>query len=148
MVPRAERNGIRNRRGSRVRARIDRKGPYQAFTSELNFNIHNSIWQGTWGDRGLENGIEVHTHHPNLCLLVPRSLACDLPLTSSSITQMANVQDNYLLEIRGDVNSSLDPSQPQDETMDQDESADGDKVYYVVHPQVDLSDLSSSLPGV
>jgi len=61
---------------------------------------------------------------------------------------MANVQDNYLLEIRGDVNSSLDPSQPQDETMDQDETADGDKVYYVVHPQVDLSDLSSSLPGV
>lgn len=55
------------------------------------------------------------------------------------------LQDNYLLEIRGDVNSSLDPSAAQDETMDQDESAEGDKVYYVVHPQVDLSDLSSSL---
>jgi DNA replication licensing factor MCM6 len=62
---------------------------------------------------------------------------------------LANVQDNYLLEIRGDVNSSLDPSGQQDETMDQDESAaDGSKVYYVVHPQVDLSDLSSSLPGI
>jgi hypothetical protein len=32
--------------------------------------------------------------------------------------------------------------------MDQDEAeTDGNKVYYVVHPQVDLSDLSSSLPG-
>lgn len=29
--------------------------------------------------------------------------------------------------------------------MDQDEETQGDKVYYVVHPQVDLSDLSSSL---
>lgn len=31
--------------------------------------------------------------------------------------------------------------------MDQDdgETQGGDKVYYVVHPQVDLSDLSSSL---
>lgn len=45
------------------------------------------------------------------------------------------------------MNSSLDPSGQQDETMDETEAA-GDKVYYVVHPQVDLSDLSSSLPGV
>lgn len=29
--------------------------------------------------------------------------------------------------------------------MDQDEGGEGGKVYYVVHPQVDLSDLSSSL---
>jgi DNA replication licensing factor MCM6 len=53
------------------------------------------------------------------------------------------------MEIRGDVKSSLDPSGQQDETMDQDqEENEGDKVYYVVHPQVDLSDLSSSLPGI
>jgi hypothetical protein len=63
-------------------------------------------------------------------------------------SQVANVQDNYLLEIRGDVNSSLDPSNPQDETMDDETAADSNKVYYVVHPQVDLSDLSSSLTGV
>jgi hypothetical protein len=63
-------------------------------------------------------------------------------------SQVANVQDNYLLEIRGDVNSSLDPSNPQDETMDDETAADSNKVYYVVHPQVDLSDLSSSLPGI
>jgi DNA replication licensing factor MCM6 len=62
--------------------------------------------------------------------------------------EFANFQDNYLLEIRGDVNSSLDPSNPQDETMDDETAADSNKVYYVVHPQVDLSDLSSSLPGV
>jgi DNA replication licensing factor MCM6 len=64
------------------------------------------------------------------------------------VDQFANFQDNYLLEIRGDVNSSLDPSNPQDETMDDETAADSNKVYYVVHPQVDLSDLSSSLPGV
>jgi hypothetical protein len=64
------------------------------------------------------------------------------------VEQFANFQDNYLLEIRGDVNSSLDPSNPQDETMDDETAADSNKVYYVVHPQVDLSDLSSSLPGV
>lgn len=27
------------------------------------------------------------------------------------------------------------------------ESLDSDKIYYMVHPQVDLSDLSSSVPG-
>jgi len=32
--------------------------------------------------------------------------------------------------------------------MDDETAADSNKVYYVVHPQVDLSDLSSSLPGV
>jgi hypothetical protein len=67
---------------------------------------------------------------------------------NTSIRPIAEFQDNYLLEIRGDVNSSLDPSNPQDETMDDETAADSNKVYYVVHPQVDLSDLSSSLPGV
>jgi hypothetical protein len=80
------------------------------------------------------------------------SLFLSLPLCLLKLllvlSRMANVQDNYLLEIRGDVNSSLDPSNPQDETMDDETAADSNKVYYVVHPQVDLSDLSSSLPGV
>jgi len=103
MVLGAEGDGIRNRGGFGVRARINRKGSHQALKSAP---------------------ISDHIH------------------------QVADVQDNYLLEIRGDVNSSLDPSNPQDESMDDETAADGDKVYYVVHPQVDLSDLSSSLPGV
>ena len=106
MVLGTEGDGIRDRGGSGVRARINRKGSHQTLKSESHSDF-------------------------------------TLPFH-----KFADVQDNYLLEIRGDVNSSLDPSNPQDETMDDETAADGDKVYYVVHPQVDLSDLSSSLPGV
>ncbi|ORX33768.1 MCM2/3/5 family-domain-containing protein [Kockovaella imperatae] len=48
-------------------------------------------------------------------------------------------KDNYLLEIRGDVQDL-----PGEESL---ESSESDKVHYVVHPQVDLSDLSSSIPA-
>ncbi|KAK4687039.1 DNA replication licensing factor MCM6, partial [Tremellales sp. Uapishka_1] len=49
-------------------------------------------------------------------------------------------RENYLLEIRGDVGEGL----ASEESM---ESAPTglEKIHYVVHPQVDLSDLSSSL---
>jgi DNA replication licensing factor MCM6 len=70
------------------------------------------------------------------------------------------IQDNYLLEIRGDVREGLAPS--EEESLESAE-ASNDKVYYVVReymyldfrcradniidPQVDLSDLSSSIPS-
>lgn len=61
-------------------------------------------------------------------------------LISKALTKLA--KDNYLLEIRGDVRDGLAPS-AEDATAD----SASDKVYYVVHPQVDLSDLSSSVPS-
>lgn len=55
-------------------------------------------------------------------------------------------KDSYLLEIRGDVRQGLVSSAE----ADAEESAEGDsqKIYYVVHPQVDLTDLSSSAPAL
>ncbi|WVR05379.1 hypothetical protein IAU60_002393 [Kwoniella sp. DSM 27419] len=63
-------------------------------------------------------------------------------LIGKALSKLA--KDNYLLEIRGDVQDGLVPSAEGEESM---ESVDGDKIYYVVHPQVDLSDLSSSVPS-
>ncbi|WVO14065.1 hypothetical protein L204_101692 [Cryptococcus depauperatus] len=53
-------------------------------------------------------------------------------------------KDSYLLEIRGDVKNALAPSE---EEMTPSGDGASDKVYYLVHPQVDLSDLSSSIPS-
>ncbi|OCF45399.1 minichromosome maintenance protein 6 [Kwoniella heveanensis CBS 569] len=64
-------------------------------------------------------------------------------LIGKALTKLA--KDNYLLEIRGDVRDGLVPSAEGEESMDS--TTDGDKVYYLVHPQVDLSDLSSSVPA-
>lgn len=61
-------------------------------------------------------------------------------LIGKALTKLA--RDNYLLEIRGDVREGLQPSEQDEDTA---ASAD-DKVHYLVHPQVDLSDLSSSVP--
>ncbi|ORY28278.1 putative DNA unwinding-related protein [Naematelia encephala] len=62
-------------------------------------------------------------------------------LISKALTKLA--KDNYLLEIRGDVREGLAPS--GEESLESAEGSAGEKVYYVVHPQVDLSDLSSSI---
>lgn len=51
-------------------------------------------------------------------------------------------KDNYLLEIRGDVREGLVSGASEQSTEDT------QKIYYLVHPQVDLSDLSSSAPPV
>lgn len=53
------------------------------------------------------------------------------------------LQEDYLLELRGEVREGL---RPTEESMESNDTAEeSDKVYYVVHPQVDLSDLHSSL---
>ncbi|WVW82867.1 hypothetical protein I302_104879 [Kwoniella bestiolae CBS 10118] len=60
-------------------------------------------------------------------------------------------KDNYLMEIRGDVRDGLVPSSTTgtagEESMEESAEGDSGKVYYLVHPQVDLSDLSSSIPA-
>jgi DNA replication licensing factor MCM6 len=63
-------------------------------------------------------------------------------LIAKALTKLA--KDNYLLEIRGDVRQGL-----QEDDADAESSAaaaSSDKIFYLVHPQVDLSDLSSSVP--
>ena len=72
-------------------------------------------------------------------------------------------QDNYLLEIRGDVREGLANS-GEGESLESTRPSGSDKIYYVVResiwpisrclflmlfadPQVDLSDLSSSVPS-
>lgn len=93
--------------------------------------------RGEWGAVGRTKG--------GSNLRVQRSETGDSPNTKNS-----RVQDNYLLEIRGDVREGLRPS--AEDSLDsaggagagaEGEGGDG-KVYYVVHPQVDLSDLGSS----
>ncbi|RXK36244.1 minichromosome maintenance protein 6 [Tremella mesenterica] len=64
-------------------------------------------------------------------------------LIAKALVKLA--KDNYLLEIRGDVREGLAPSTEGEESM-QSAADSTDKIYYVVHPQVDLSDLSSSVP--
>ncbi|WWD09922.1 hypothetical protein V865_008052 [Kwoniella europaea PYCC6329] len=60
-------------------------------------------------------------------------------------------KDNYLMEIRGDVRDGLVPSSTTgtggEESMEESLEGENGKVYYLVHPQVDLSDLSSSIPA-
>lgn len=60
-------------------------------------------------------------------------------LIGKALSKLA--KDNYLLELRGEVRDDL----PSGETGDSAETA-ADKIHYVVHPQVDLTDLSSSVP--
>lgn len=62
-------------------------------------------------------------------------------LIGKALSKLA--KDNYLLELRGDVRDDL----PSGETGESAETA-SDKIHYVVHPQVDLTDLSSSVPTV
>ena len=60
-------------------------------------------------------------------------------LIGKALTKLA--KDNYLLEIRGD------PRQELRDTAEEEEPESVDKIFYLVHPQVDLSDLSSSVPS-
>lgn len=49
------------------------------------------------------------------------------------------------MELRGEIREGLQPD--VEESMESNDATgeSSDKVYYVVHPQVDLSDLSSSI---
>ncbi|CAK9784493.1 putative DNA unwinding-related protein [Cutaneotrichosporon oleaginosum] len=62
-------------------------------------------------------------------------------LISKALTRLA--KENYLIEIRGEAQEGLRPSGELEESG---ESLPSDKIFYMVHPQVDLSDLSSSAP--
>ena len=55
-------------------------------------------------------------------------------------------QDNYLIEVRGDVQESLPPS-TEDNSAQSSGVQDGEtiRVYYMVHPSVD-TEGSSSVP--
>ncbi|KAL7424232.1 MCM DNA helicase complex subunit mcm6 [Cryptotrichosporon argae] len=55
-------------------------------------------------------------------------------------------RDSYLLEIRGDVREGL-ATGAEAESLEAAAASDTDKIHYVVHPQVDLSDLASSMPA-
>ncbi|GMK55135.1 hypothetical protein CspeluHIS016_0201910 [Cutaneotrichosporon spelunceum] len=59
---------------------------------------------------------------------------------SKALTRLA--KDNYLLEMHGD-GEGLRPSGELEESS---ESLPSNQIFYMVHPQVDLSDLSSSAP--
>ncbi|TYJ58147.1 hypothetical protein B9479_001243 [Cryptococcus floricola] len=59
-------------------------------------------------------------------------------LIAKALTKLA--KDQYLLEIRGDVREGLSGEEEEMGATD-----DSEKVYYLVHPQVDLTDLSSSI---
>ncbi|KAI0650502.1 MCM-domain-containing protein [Trametes meyenii] len=70
----------------------------------------------------------------------------ELEYEKELITKMLRklVKDNYLIEIRGDVQDSLpsiDESSGQQSAESQDENV---RVFYMVHPSVDLDEASSS----
>lgn len=54
------------------------------------------------------------------------------------------VKDEYLLEIHGELLDGLVPSVTEESA---ESGGSSDKVHYVIHPKVDLSDLSSSAPA-
>ena len=56
------------------------------------------------------------------------------------------LQENYLLEVRGDVQESLPPSVDESSGNQTLDSQTGDhRVYYMVHPSVDTEGSSSVL---
>ncbi|BEJ12361.1 hypothetical protein CspHIS471_0208210 [Cutaneotrichosporon sp. HIS471] len=61
-------------------------------------------------------------------------------LISKALTRLA--KDNYLLEMHGEGEGL----RPSGEIEESGESLPSDQIFYMVHPQVDLSDLSSSAP--
>ncbi|OJT05372.1 DNA replication licensing factor mcm6 [Trametes pubescens] len=73
----------------------------------------------------------------------------ELEYEKELITKMLRklVKDNYLLEIRGDVQDSLPPSMEEESSGQQSlESQDGAaRVFYMVHPSVDVESGSSSM---
>ena len=61
-------------------------------------------------------------------------------------SSMFVLQDNYLIEIRGDVQDSLPPSMEESSGQQTVDSQEGNvRVYYMVHPSVD-TEGSSSVP--
>lgn len=53
-------------------------------------------------------------------------------------------QDNYLIEVRGDVQDSLRPSTDDDSQESMGASGDNVRVYYLVHPSVDTESSMTS----
>ncbi|KAJ3004364.1 hypothetical protein NUW54_g4849 [Trametes sanguinea] len=73
----------------------------------------------------------------------------ELEYEKELITKMLRklVKDNYLIEIRGDVQDSLPPSMEESSGQQSYDSQDGNvRVYYMVHPSVDIDETSSSMP--
>ncbi|KAL7282586.1 hypothetical protein ACG7TL_004057 [Trametes sanguinea] len=73
----------------------------------------------------------------------------ELEYEKELITKMLRklVKDNYLIEIRGDVQDSLPPSMEESSGQQSYDSQDGNvRVYYMVHPSVDVDENSSSMP--
>ena len=63
-----------------------------------------------------------------------------------SVADSKLLQDNYLIEIRGDVQDSLPPSMEESSGQQTVDSQEGNvRVYYMVHPSVD-TEGSSSVP--
>ncbi|KAK8869610.1 hypothetical protein IAR55_000177 [Kwoniella newhampshirensis] len=95
---------------------------------------------GTGVDR--EELIQWYLEQKEMDFETEEDLEYERELIGKALTKLA--KDNYLLEIRGDIGQDLGAS--AEESMDSAEGAN-DKVHYLVHPQVDLSDLSSSIPA-
>ncbi|KAI0751036.1 mis5 protein [Daedaleopsis nitida] len=71
----------------------------------------------------------------------------ELEYEKELVTKMLRklVRDNYLLEVRGDVQDSLPPSVDESSAPQTGDSQDGNvRVYYMVHPSVD-TEVSSSM---
>ncbi|OCH88332.1 MCM-domain-containing protein [Obba rivulosa] len=72
----------------------------------------------------------------------------ELEYEKELITKMLRklVKDNYLIEVRGDVQESLPPSMDESSGQASADTQDGNaRVYYIVHPSVD-TEGSSSVP--
>ncbi|PIL37368.1 hypothetical protein GSI_01061 [Ganoderma sinense ZZ0214-1] len=72
----------------------------------------------------------------------------ELEYEKELITKMLRklVKDNYLIEIRGDVQDSLPPSMEESSGGQTGDSQEGNvRVYYMVHPSVDTEGSSSAL---
>jgi len=55
-------------------------------------------------------------------------------------------QDNYLIEVRGDVQESLPPSADENSAQSSGiQDGENVRVYYMVHPSVDTEGSSSAL---
>lgn len=98
--------------------------------------------QGTGVDR--EELIQWYLEQKEHELETEEDLDFERELIGKALTKLC--KDQYLLELRGDVREGLAPS--AEESLESAGDGEGDKIYYLVHPQVDLSDIgSSSVPS-
>ncbi|KAI0832668.1 MCM-domain-containing protein [Trametes gibbosa] len=70
----------------------------------------------------------------------------ELEYEKELITKMLRklVKDNYLLEVRGDVQDSLPPSMEEGSSAQQESQEGNVRVFYMVHPSVDVDEASTS----